>query len=96
MLCAMSEQIAVRLEDGLAENARAEAAAAGTSLSEWVRGAIQRQVLQATALRARVEEDARGPLWSDDEEDALMDARHRRGIAAFADPENRSAAGGAR
>lgn len=78
----VTEQIAIRLDDGLAENARA---AAGTTLSDWVRSAIRRQVALATALRARAEEDARGPLYSTAEEDALMDARERRALAAFDD-----------
>lgn len=84
----VTEQIAVRLDDGLAENARAAAAAAGTTLSDWVRSALRRQVALATALRARAEEDARGPLYSAAEEDALMDTRERRALAAFDDPQS--------
>jgi hypothetical protein len=61
----MREQIAVRLDDALAEHARAEAAAAGSTLSDWVRGAIRYQVALATALRARAQVDARPPLCSE-------------------------------
>ncbi len=89
----MPEQIAVRLDDGLAENARAAAAAAGTTLSDWVQSAIRQHVTLATALRARAEEDARPPLYTDAEEDALMDARQRRALAAFDDPGSDDAAG---
>jgi antitoxin component of RelBE/YafQ-DinJ toxin-antitoxin module len=83
----VTEQIAIRLDDGLAENARAAAAAAGTTLSDWVRSAIRQQVALATALRARAEEDARIQLYTDAEEDALMDARQRRALAAFDHPD---------
>jgi antitoxin component of RelBE/YafQ-DinJ toxin-antitoxin module len=83
----VTEQIAIRLDDGLAENARAAAAAAGTTLSDWVRSAIRQQVALATALRARAEEDVRIQLYTDAEEDALMDARQRRALAAFDHPD---------
>lgn len=84
MLNAVTEQIAIRLDDRLAESARAAAAASGTNLSAWVRSAIRNQVALSVALRARTEEDARGQLYSESEEDALMDARARRALAAFA------------
>ena len=79
----MTVQIAVRLDDTLAENARAAAAAAGTNLSEWIRIAIRQQAALATAMRARAEEDAKPALYTDDQEDALVTARSRRAIAAF-------------
>ena len=79
----MTVQIAVKLDDGLAEQVRAAAADAGTNLSEWVRIALQRQAAIAKALRARAEEDARAPLYSDEQERALMQARRRRAIAAL-------------
>ena len=56
----MTVQIAIRLDDGLAEDVKSAAAAAGTNLSDWVRAALARQVVAARALRARAEEDARG------------------------------------
>jgi hypothetical protein len=76
-------QMTVRLDDRLAETARAEAAAAGKNLSDWVRDAIINQARLATALRARAEEDARGPLHSPAQEDALMAERQRRAAASF-------------
>jgi hypothetical protein len=76
-------QIALRLDDRLAETARAEAAAAGKNLSDWVRDAIIYQARLATALRARAEEDARGSLYTPEQEDALMDERQSRAVAAF-------------
>jgi hypothetical protein len=79
----MTVQIAVRLDDTLAENARAAAAAAGTNLSEWIRTAIRQQAALATAMRARAEEDTRPALYTDEQEDALVTARSRRAIAAF-------------
>lgn len=79
----MTVQIAVKLDDGLAEQVRAAAADAGTNLSEWVRTALQRQALIAKAMRARAEEDARAPVYTDEQEAALMTARRRRAIAAL-------------
>jgi hypothetical protein len=79
----MTVQIAIRLDDALAENARAAAAAAGTNLSEWVRSAIRHQAALAVALRARAEEDAREPVYNDEQEAALMAARHRRALATL-------------
>jgi hypothetical protein len=81
----MTVQIAVRLDDTLAENARAAAMAAGTNLSEWVRSAIRQQAALATALRARAEEDAGPRLYTDEQQDALLTARRRRAAAAFTD-----------
>ncbi len=83
----MTEQIAIRLDDALAEHARNEAAAAGTNLADWGRTAIRQQVQLATAMRARAEEDARPPLYSGTQEEALMDARERRAVAAFDRPD---------
>jgi hypothetical protein len=34
-------------------------------------------------MRARAEEDARGPVYTDEQESALMAARRRRAIAAL-------------
>lgn len=82
----MTVQIAVRLDDGLAEAARAAAADDGTNLSEWIRTAIRRQAAVARAWRARAEEDAEGPLYTAGQEDALMTARMQRAVAAFDDP----------
>jgi len=79
----MTVQIAVRLDNALAENVRAAAAAAGTNLSEWIRTAIRQQAALATAMRARAEEDAKPALYTDEQEDALVTARSRRAIAAF-------------
>jgi hypothetical protein len=52
-------------------------------VSAWVRAAIRHQLALATALRARAEEDARGGLFSAEQEDALLDARMARSVAAF-------------
>ena len=79
----MTVQIAVKLDDGLAEQVKAAAADAGTNLSEWVRTALQRQAAVAKAIRARAEEDARAPLYTNAQERALMEARRRRAIAAL-------------
>ena len=79
----MTVQIALRLDDGLAESARAAAAASGTNLSEWIRRAIRREAAAATALQARAEEDDRAPLYTPEQEDALMAARRDRALAAF-------------
>jgi hypothetical protein len=81
----MTVQIAVKLDDSLAEEVKAAAAEAGTNLSEWVRGALQRQAALAKALRARAEEDARAPLYDAEQERAVMQARRRRAIAALDD-----------
>jgi hypothetical protein len=80
----MPVQIAIRLDDALAAKARAAANAAGTNLSEWIRSAIRQQAALATALRARAEEDAGPPLYTDEQEDALLTARRRR-AAPFTD-----------
>jgi hypothetical protein len=79
----MTVQIAVKLDDSLAEQVKAAAADAGTNLSEWVRAALQRQATIAKAMRARAEEDARAPVYTDEQESALMAARRRRAIAAL-------------
>jgi hypothetical protein len=78
----MTVQIAIRLDDSLAEDVKTAAAAAGTNLSDWVRTALARQVVAARALRARAEEDAR-PLYSAEQDAALSAARRRRAIAAL-------------
>jgi hypothetical protein len=41
------------------------------------------QAAIAKAMRARAEEDARGPVYTDEQETALMAARRRRAIAAL-------------
>lgn len=79
----MTVQIAVKLDDGLAEQVRAATADAGTNLSEWVHWALQRQAALAKAMRARAEEDARGSVYTDEREAALMTARRLRAIAAL-------------
>ncbi|HEY3690973.1 MAG: hypothetical protein QOH09_4820 [Pseudonocardiales bacterium] len=79
----MTVQIAVKLDDGLAEQVKAAAEDAGTNLSEWVRSALQYQAAVAKARRARAEEDARGPVYTAEQETALMTARRRRAIAAL-------------
>jgi hypothetical protein len=80
----MTVQIAVRLDDTLAQNARAAAAAAGTNLSEWIRTVIRQQAALATARRARAEEDTRLALYTDEQEDVLAAARRRHALATFA------------
>lgn len=79
----MTVQIAVKLDDSLAEQIKAAAADSGTNLSEWVRGALQRQAVLAKAMRARAEEDARGSAYTDEQERALTAARRRRAIATL-------------
>ena len=79
----MTVQIAVKLDDGLAEQVKAAAAAAGTNLSEWVRAALHHQALVAKSMRARAEEDAREAVYTDEQEAALTAARRRRAIAAL-------------
>ena len=79
----MTVQIAVKLDDDLAEQVKAAAADAGTNLSEWVRKALQHQAAVAKAMRARAEEDARASLYTDERERALMASRRRRAIAAL-------------
>lgn len=79
----MTVQIALRLDQGLAESARTAAAETGTNLSEWIRRAIRREAAAATARRARAEEDARPPLYTPEQEDALMASRRARAVAAF-------------
>jgi hypothetical protein len=79
----MTVQIAIRLDDSLAEDVRSAAAAAGTNLSEWVRTALARQVAMARAMRARAEEDARPAVYSAEQEAALTAARRRRAISAL-------------
>jgi hypothetical protein len=80
----MTVQIALRLDDWLAASARAAAAANGTTVSEWIREAIRKEAALEMALRARAEEDARAPLYTAEQEDALLAERQRRGLAAFA------------
>ena len=82
-LVRMTVQIALRLDNGLAESARTAAAETGTNLSEWIRRAIRREVAAATARRARAEEDARPPLYTPEQEDALLASRRTRAVAAF-------------
>ena len=80
----MTVQIALRLDECLAASARAAAAADGTTVSEWIREAIRKEAALATALRARAEEDARSPLYTAEQEEALLAERQRRAVAAFA------------
>ena len=80
----MTVQIAIRLDDSLAEEVRSAAAAAGINLSEWVRSALARQVATARAMRARAEEDARPP-YTQEQDAALSAARRRRAITALDD-----------
>ncbi|HEU0089421.1 MAG TPA: hypothetical protein VFQ77_17560 [Pseudonocardiaceae bacterium] len=79
----MTVQIALRLDEGLAESARTAAAATGTNLSEWIRRAIRREAAAALALQARAEEDSRAALYTPEQEDALMAVRRSRAVAAF-------------
>lgn len=76
-------QMSIRVDDRLAESAQKAAASEGLDLSEWVRNAIRRDLQLMTAMRARAEEDARGSLYTPEQEEALMNERQRRGIAAF-------------
>lgn len=89
----MGDQLVIRLDDALGAQVRAAAAAAGDTLSNWARSALTQKAALDTALRARAEEDARGPLYTDDQEEALMSARAQRGLAAFDDPDIGSGAG---
>lgn len=79
----MTVQIALRLDDRLAQAARAAASESGTNLSEWIRRAIRHEAALAAARRARGEEDARAPLYPPEQEDALLAARRARAVAAF-------------
>ena len=79
----MTVQIAVRLDDGLAEQVKAAAAAAGTTMSDWVRSALHHQADLARAMQARAEEDARAPLYTPEQERAVMEARRRRALTAL-------------
>lgn len=79
----MTVQIAVKLDDGLAEQVKAAAADAGSNLSDWVRTALAHQASLARAMRARAEEDARAPLYTPEQERTLMHARRRRALAAL-------------
>jgi len=79
----MTVQIAVKLDDALAEQVKAAAADAGTNLSEWVRAALQREALLAKSRRARAEEDAREAVYTEEREAALMTARRRRALVAL-------------
>lgn len=79
----MTVQIALRLDDRLAEAARVAADDAGTNLSEWIRRAIRREAALAIAMRARAEEDARPPLRTAEQDAALVASRRARGAAAF-------------
>jgi hypothetical protein len=80
----MSEQVTLRLDDRLAAGARDAAAAAGASLSDWVRAAMRHQLALDTALTARAEEDRRGGLYTAEQEDALLDARAAETLESFA------------
>jgi metal-responsive CopG/Arc/MetJ family transcriptional regulator len=79
----MTVQIAVNLDDGLAEQLKAAAEDAGTNLSEWIRAALRHQALVAKAMRARAEEDTRAAPYTEAQEAALMATRRRRAIAAL-------------
>lgn len=76
----MTVQIALRLDDALAADARAAAEDAGTNLSEWMRRAIKSEADQAKYRRALAEELAE-PLYTDEQEDAIMAARARRHLS---------------
>ena len=82
----MTVQIALRLDDRLAEQVRVAAAESGTNLSEWIRTILQRQVVAAKAARARSEEDARDAVYTAEQEAALMVARRRRAISSLDEP----------
>ncbi|MGH3586278.1 MAG: ribbon-helix-helix protein, CopG family [Pseudonocardia sp.] len=79
----MTMQVSVKLDDELAEQVRAAAADSGSNLSDWVRQVLQHQALAAKAQRARAEEDARGAVYTAEQEAALTAARRRRAIAAL-------------
>lgn len=81
----MTVQIAVKLDDRLAEQVRSAAADAGTNLSDWVRAALRYQALVAKSMRARVEEDAREAVYTDEQEAVLVAARRRRALATLDD-----------
>jgi hypothetical protein len=83
----MGDQLVIRLDDVFGAQVRAAAAAAGDTLSDWARSALAQKAALDTALRARAEEDAHGPLYTEEQEDVLLAARARRGLAAFDDPD---------
>jgi len=76
----MTVQIALRLDDDLAADARAAAADAGANLSEWMRRAIKSEADRAKYRRALAEELA-DPLYDDMTEDAIMADRAKRHLA---------------
>ncbi|WP_232668737.1 hypothetical protein [Pseudonocardia sp. TRM90224] len=79
----MTKQLAVKLDDALHRDVEAAAAYSGTNVSEWVRATLRHQSAVAKAQRARAEEDARDPVYTAEQEQALMAARRRRALAAF-------------
>ena len=79
----MTVQIAVKLDDELAEQVKAAAADAGANLSEWVRSVLAHQAAVSKARRARAEEDAREPVYTAQQEATLMRVRRERAIAAL-------------
>ena len=79
----MTMQIAVKLDDRLAEEVRAAADESGKNLSEWIRATLAHQVVVLRAQRARAEEDAREPTYCDEQEAELMVARRRRAITSL-------------
>jgi predicted transcriptional regulator len=83
MLPVVPEQIAIRLDDELGARARAEASTVGATLSDWVRDAIRHHIARETARRARAQEDARGPLYTPEQEVALLASRVARARQAF-------------
>jgi predicted transcriptional regulator len=85
MLPVVPEQIAIRLDDELGARARAEASTVGATLSDWVRDAIRHHIARETARRARAQEDARGPLYTPEQEVALLASRVARARQAFTD-----------
>ncbi len=79
-LICMTVQIALRLDEGLADSARAAAADSGTNLSEWLRREIKSAADRAAYRRALAAETAR-PLYTDEQEDAIMAVHARRHLA---------------
>lgn len=89
----MGDQLVIRLDDVFGAQVRAAAAAAGDTISDWARSALAQKAALDTALRARAEEDAHVPLYTEEQEDALLSARALRGLSAFDDPDLDDAAG---
>lgn len=79
----MTVQISLKLDEVLHAEVKTAADEAGMNLSDWVRRTLRHEAAVAKAQRARSEEDARPPVYTPEQEAALMAARHRRAITTF-------------